>query len=108
MPLVGTRKFLGIGLNYHGHAREVGAEIPKEPILSRAKAVSSLSGPKRYSSSCFERAARLGSGAWHRGIGKPPARVSVEHAMDAAFRLLRGETMSANGHGQMERGGNLG
>jgi len=33
MPFVGTRKFLGIGLNYHDHAREVGAEIPKEPIL---------------------------------------------------------------------------
>jgi 2-keto-4-pentenoate hydratase/2-oxohepta-3-ene-1,7-dioic acid hydratase in catechol pathway len=43
-PITGTRKFLGIGLNYSDHAAEVGARIPREPILFM-KAVTSISGP---------------------------------------------------------------
>ena len=43
-PITGTRKFLGIGLNYSDHAAEVGARTPREPILFM-KAVSSISGP---------------------------------------------------------------
>ncbi|WP_435100673.1 fumarylacetoacetate hydrolase family protein [Arhodomonas sp. AD133] len=37
-------KIIGIGLNYHDHARETGAEAPSEPI-SFTKAASSLCGP---------------------------------------------------------------
>ena len=37
-------KFLAIGLNYSDHAAEVGAEIPKEPIMFM-KATSSMCGP---------------------------------------------------------------
>ena len=33
VPLTGTRKFIGIGLNYADHAAETGAAIPKEPII---------------------------------------------------------------------------
>ena len=38
------RKFIGIGLNYSDHAAEIGAEIPKEPIVFM-KAPSCISGP---------------------------------------------------------------
>ncbi|MGB9107659.1 MAG: fumarylacetoacetate hydrolase family protein [Telluria sp.] len=43
-PLKGVGKFIGIGMNYSDHAAEVGATIPKEPILFM-KATSCLSGP---------------------------------------------------------------
>jgi 2-keto-4-pentenoate hydratase/2-oxohepta-3-ene-1,7-dioic acid hydratase in catechol pathway len=43
-PLKGVGKFIGIGMNYCDHAAEVGAPIPKEPILFM-KATSCLSGP---------------------------------------------------------------
>ena len=38
------RKFIGIGLNYSDHAAEIGAQIPKEPIVFM-KATSCISGP---------------------------------------------------------------
>ncbi|MFP5390085.1 MAG: fumarylacetoacetate hydrolase family protein [Gammaproteobacteria bacterium] len=44
IPLTGTRKFIGIGMNYRDHAAELGAPIPNEPIVFM-KAVSCLSGP---------------------------------------------------------------
>ena len=37
-------KFVAIGLNYSDHAAEVGADIPKEPIMFK-KATSSMCGP---------------------------------------------------------------
>ena len=37
-------KFIGIGLNFSDHAAEIGAKIPKEPIVFM-KAPSSISGP---------------------------------------------------------------
>lgn len=43
-PIVGTSNFIAVGLNYADHAKESGAEIPKEPILFN-KAPSCLSGP---------------------------------------------------------------
>jgi 2,4-didehydro-3-deoxy-L-rhamnonate hydrolase len=44
VPLNGTRKFIGIGLNYADHAAETGAPIPKEPIIFM-KAITCLNGP---------------------------------------------------------------
>ena len=44
VPLAGTRKFIGIGLNYADHAAETGAPIPKEPIIFM-KAITCLNGP---------------------------------------------------------------
>ncbi len=32
-PVTGSRNFIAVGLNYEDHARETGADIPKEPIL---------------------------------------------------------------------------
>jgi len=44
VPFSGTRKFIGIGLNYADHAAETNAPIPKEPIIF-TKAISCLQGP---------------------------------------------------------------
>jgi 2,4-diketo-3-deoxy-L-fuconate hydrolase len=43
-PVVRPSKIICIGLNYADHAREAGAEIPKEPVLF-FKATTALSGP---------------------------------------------------------------
>src|SRR5690606_7456916 len=32
-PVRSIRKFIAIGLNYYDHAKEVGADIPKEPVI---------------------------------------------------------------------------
>ena len=44
VPVAGISKFIGIGLNFADHAREVGLPVPPEPILF-SKAVSCLNGP---------------------------------------------------------------
>src|SRR5215831_122393 len=43
-PLAGIGKIVAIGLNYTDHAREVGLELPKEPLLF-IKATSAINGP---------------------------------------------------------------
>src|SRR5881396_1602345 len=43
-PLAGIGKIIGIGLNYTDHAREVGLELPKEPLVF-IKATSAINGP---------------------------------------------------------------
>ncbi|PYN92352.1 MAG: hypothetical protein DMD91_32505 [Candidatus Rokuibacteriota bacterium] len=43
-PLAGIGKIIGIGLNYTDHAREVGLELPKEPLVF-IKASSAINGP---------------------------------------------------------------
>ena len=43
-PVVGTPKFIAIGLNYADHALEAGMPIPKEPIVFM-KATSCIQGP---------------------------------------------------------------
>ena len=44
VPISAVQKIIGIGLNYSDHAAEVGAPIPKEPIIF-LKVPSSLTGP---------------------------------------------------------------
>ncbi|MDF1748762.1 MAG: fumarylacetoacetate hydrolase family protein [Alphaproteobacteria bacterium] len=44
VPLTGIGKLVCIGLNYSDHAKEVGADIPVEPVVFM-KATSSLTGP---------------------------------------------------------------
>ena len=44
VPVKGVGKLIGIGMNYSDHAAEVGAPIPKEPIMFM-KATSCLNGP---------------------------------------------------------------
>ncbi len=43
-PVVGTRQFIAIGLNYRKHAQESGLDIPKEPVVF-TKALTSIGGP---------------------------------------------------------------
>ncbi|MBT9505256.1 fumarylacetoacetate hydrolase family protein [Rhodoferax sp.] len=43
-PVAGIGKFVAIGLNYSDHAAEIGAPIPKEPIIFM-KATSCIQGP---------------------------------------------------------------
>jgi 2,4-diketo-3-deoxy-L-fuconate hydrolase len=43
-PVVGTRQFVAIGLNYRRHAAESGLDIPKEPVVF-TKALTSIAGP---------------------------------------------------------------
>lgn len=44
VPIAGTRKFIGIGLNFADHAAESNLPIPAEPVIFM-KAVSCLQGP---------------------------------------------------------------
>ena len=43
-PVVGTRNFVCIGLNYADHAAETGAQVPSEPIVF-LKSLSAICGP---------------------------------------------------------------
>src|SRR5881409_4004454 len=43
-PLAGIGKIVAIGINYTDHAREVGRELPKDPVVF-IKATSSVNGP---------------------------------------------------------------
>ncbi len=43
-PVIGTRKFIAIGLNFADHAAESGAPVPEEPIVF-TKATSCIQGP---------------------------------------------------------------
>jgi 2,4-didehydro-3-deoxy-L-rhamnonate hydrolase len=43
-PVGGIRKFIAVGLNYADHAKESGAQIPREPIIF-TKAISCIVGP---------------------------------------------------------------
>jgi 2,4-diketo-3-deoxy-L-fuconate hydrolase len=103
IPFTGTRKFLGIGLNYHDHAREIGADIPAEPILF-TKAISSLSGP--------DDAVHLPPGSqksdWEVElgivIGRRARNVSEADAMEAVFGYCLVNDVTERAW-QMERGG---
>lgn len=44
VPFTGISKIVGVGLNYRDHARETGAEIPKEPVIF-LKATTAINGP---------------------------------------------------------------
>ena len=44
VPVSGATKFVAIGLNYSDHAAEVGAAVPKEPVVFM-KTLSSMQGP---------------------------------------------------------------
>lgn len=44
VPVAGSRKFIGIGLNYADHAAEANRPIPTEPVIF-SKAISCLQGP---------------------------------------------------------------
>ncbi|MCG5235639.1 fumarylacetoacetate hydrolase family protein [Xanthobacter oligotrophicus] len=103
VPLADIGKIVGIGLNYHDHARECGAAIPSEPILF-LKATTSLSGPND--------AIRLPEGAektdWEVElgvvIGRTARDVPLASALDHVFGYCVAHDVSERAH-QLERGG---
>lgn len=102
-PLAGIGKIVGVGLNYHDHARECGLPIPEEPILFM-KATTSLCGP--YD------AIRLPEGSektdWEVElgvvIGKTARKVSEADALDHVFGYCIAHDVSERAH-QLEHGG---
>ncbi|WP_127089628.1 fumarylacetoacetate hydrolase family protein [Aquabacter cavernae] len=102
-PLAGIGKIVGVGLNYHDHARECDLPIPTEPILF-LKATTSLSGP--------DDAIRLPDGAekadWEVElgvvIGRTARGVSLKDALSYVFGYCIAHDVSERAH-QLERGG---
>lgn len=102
-PLAGVGKIVGVGLNYHDHARECGAPIPAEPILF-LKATTALSGP--------DDPIPLPDGAdktdWEVElgvvIGRKARGVSEEDALAHVFGYCVAHDVSERAH-QLERGG---
>jgi 2-keto-4-pentenoate hydratase/2-oxohepta-3-ene-1,7-dioic acid hydratase in catechol pathway len=102
-PLTGVGKIVGVGLNYHDHARECGAPIPAEPILF-LKATTALAGP--------DDPIPLPDGAdktdWEVELGVVIGRkarcVTVEDALAHVFGYCVAHDVSERGH-QLERGG---
>ncbi|QRG04886.1 fumarylacetoacetate hydrolase family protein [Xanthobacter dioxanivorans] len=102
-PLARIGKIVGIGLNYHDHARECGAAIPSEPILF-LKATTSLCGPND--------AIRLPEGSqktdWEVElgvvIGRTARDVTAEAALDHVFGYCVAHDVSERAH-QLEHGG---
>jgi len=103
VPFTGTRKFLGIGLNYHDHAREIGADIPGEPILF-TKAISSISGP--HDPVVLPPGSQKSDWEVELGIviGRRVRNLSADQAMDAVFGYCLVNDVTERAW-QMERGG---
>lgn len=102
-PIAGIGKIVGVGLNYHDHARECGAAIPSEPILF-LKSTTSLCGP--------DDDIHLPEGAektdWEVElgvvIGRRASRVPVADALAHVFGYCVAHDVSERAH-QLERGG---
>ena len=102
-PFTGIGKIVGVGLNYHDHARECGLPIPEEPILFM-KATTSLCGP--YD------AIRLPEGSektdWEVElgvvIGTTARKVSEADALAHVFGYCIAHDVSERAH-QLEHGG---
>ncbi len=83
-PLHDPGRFIGIGLNYRCHAREVGQSIPVEPPLF-AKWANAISGPQDeimlpMNSQAIDYEVELGV-----VMGQRASRVSVNDALDYVF-----------------------
>lgn len=102
-PLAGIGKIVGVGLNYHDHARECDLPIPAEPILF-LKATTSLCGP--------DDDIRLPEGAekadWEVELGVVIGRTAKDVPQDDALSYVFGycvaHDVSERAH-QLERGG---
>lgn len=101
-------KFLCIGLNYTDHAAEVGAAVPKEPILF-SKVTSAISGP--YDDIVIPAGSTHTDWEVELGIviGKPAKRVSQSIALDyvAGYCLINDVSerhLQLHGTGQWVKG----
>jgi 2-keto-4-pentenoate hydratase/2-oxohepta-3-ene-1,7-dioic acid hydratase in catechol pathway len=102
-PVRGVRKFIAIGLNYYDHAKEVGADIPSEPVIFM-KATSCIQGPN--DPVMIPKGAQKVDWEVELGIliGKRASYVTPETAMEhvAGYSLVN--DVSERNY-QMERGG---
>lgn len=103
VPLSGTSKFIGVGLNYSDHAKEAGLPVPTEPIIFM-KVPSCLGGPndnviKPRISLKMDWEVELGI-----VIGTRAKSVSEEQALDHVAGYCVVNDVSER-HFQMERGG---
>jgi 2-keto-4-pentenoate hydratase/2-oxohepta-3-ene-1,7-dioic acid hydratase in catechol pathway len=102
-PIANTGKVVAIGLNYREHARESGAEIPREPIIFM-KSTTSINGPfddvvLPYGSEKTDWEVELGV-----VIGKRAKRVSEAEALSHVLGYCIVNDVSERAH-QLERGG---
>src|SRR5213594_1732692 len=96
-PLAGIGKIVAIGINYTDHAREVGRELPKDPVVF-IKATSSINGPRDAVKLDYEveLAAVIGRDARYVSEAEALAHVAayciVDDVSERAFQMERGGT----------------
>src|SRR5689334_640047 len=102
-PLRGIGKIIGVGLNYHDHAEEVGLPFPKEPTLF-LKATSALCGPT--DDLVMPREAKSVDWEVELGavIGKPGVYIAERDALDHVLGYCIGFDFSERDF-QFNRGG---
>ena len=102
-PLRGIGKIIGVGLNYHDHAEEVGLPLPKEPTLF-LKATSALCGPT--DDLVMPREAKSVDWEVELGvvIGKPGVYIAERDALDHVLGYCVGIDFSERDF-QYNRGG---
>lgn len=102
-PVSGTPKFIAIGLNYHDHAKEVGAPLPAEPVIFM-KATSSIQGP--HDPVMIPRGAQKVDWEVELGIviGSRASYVSKDCALDYVAGYCLVNDVSERAY-QLERGG---
>jgi 2,4-diketo-3-deoxy-L-fuconate hydrolase len=102
-PIANIGKVVGIGLNYREHAKESGAEIPKEPIVF-LKANTSINGP--FDDVVLPKGSNRSDWEVELGvvIGKRAKGVSEAQALSHVFGYVIVNDVSEREH-QLERGG---
>ena len=88
---------LGIGLNYHDHAKETGAELPKHPILfmKNIAAVTGPDSPIHLPASCIDPLQVDFEGELAVVIGKPAKNVKAENALEYVLGYTIANDVSA-------------
>jgi 2-keto-4-pentenoate hydratase/2-oxohepta-3-ene-1,7-dioic acid hydratase in catechol pathway len=96
MPVVPSN-IMGIGLNYHDHATETGAEIPKHPILFMKNLAAAIGpdAPIHLPASCIDPPQVDFEGELAVVIGKPVKNVKAEHALDYVLGYTIANDVSA-------------
>ena len=101
--VIGCRKFICIGLNYFGHAKEVGAEPPQEPIMFM-KATSAICGPNDPIQIPRDSVATDWEVELGVVIGKPAKHVREQDALDHVAGYTVSHDISERDF-QLRRGG---
>ncbi|MGF6727863.1 2,4-diketo-3-deoxy-L-fuconate hydrolase [Paraburkholderia sp. GAS41] len=102
-PIGNIGKVVAIGLNYREHAKEAGAEIPKEPIIF-LKANSAITGP--FDDVILPKGSTKSDWEVELGvvIGRRAKNIAEAVALDHVFGYVLVNDVSEREH-QLERGG---